>query len=239
MIRYSSIISLPNLRLYFHQDIFAEEYLMVAGGRTPELSWLKAAAAGRTLYCIDHGADACRAAGLSPSFFIGDGDSSGEDTLKWLQSSNAELRRYPPEKDETDTQLALELAAKKKDAFVVLSGGFGGRFDHLFSLLYSFVGSNVRGCLADEREFLFVLRGGEGVEMELAAVPQSVSLLPLSPECTGVNLSGVHWPLSDAVLHQENPFAVSNRLASADNRIKAENGSGLLAVYLCWNESGI
>ena len=114
MIRYPSIISLPNLRLYFHQDIFAEEYFMVAGGHTPELSWLKAAAAGRTLYCVDHGADACRAAGLSPSFFIGDGDSAGEDTLKWLQSSNAEIRRYPPEKDKTDTQLALELVAKKR-----------------------------------------------------------------------------------------------------------------------------
>ena len=239
MIRYPSIISLPNLRLYFHQDIFAEEYFMVAGGRTPELSWLKAAAAGRTLYCVDHGADACRAAGLSPSFFIGDGDSAGEDTLKWLQSSNAEIRRYPPEKDKTDTQLALELVAKKKDDFVILSGCFGGRFDHLFSLLYSFVGSSVRGCLADEREFLFVLRGGESVEIELDAVPQSVSLLPLSLECTGVSLSGVHWPLSGAVLRQDNPYAVSNRLASAENRIKAENGSGILAFYLCWNESGI
>ena len=239
MIRYASAISLPNLRLYFHQDRPLKEYLLVAGGRTPEIQWLKASAVGREVWCVDHGADSCRTAGLSPSLFIGDGDSAKQDTIDWLTSLDTEIMRFPPEKDRTDTQLALELFADKKDAFVVLSGGFGGRFDHLFSLLYSFVGSKVRGCIADGREFLFVLRDGESVEIELDAVPQSVSLLPLSPECAGVSLSGVHWPLSGTVLRQENPYTVSNRLAAAENRIKVQNGGGILAFYLCWSESGI
>lgn len=238
MIRYASQISLPSLQLYFPHEMATKEYLLVAGGRPPSVSWLKDAAVNRTLCCIDHGADICRVADLVPSLFIGDGDSTNKDTLQWLQSLDTEIKLFSPEKDKTDTQLMLERFAGKKDAFVTLSGGFGGRFDHLFSLLYSFVGTNVRGCLADEQEFLFLLRGGESVELETNAVPQSVSLLTLSSQCTGVNISGVHWPLSDAVLRQEQPYAISNRLASPEQHIMVKNGSGILAVYLCWNESG-
>ncbi len=238
MIRYASTISLPNLRLYFYRET-DKEVLLVSGGRAPSPDWLKAASANRTVWCVDHGADACRKAALSPAYFIGDGDSANADTLKWLKTADTPMKLFPTEKDKTDTQLALDLLAEKKDAFVVLSGGFGGRFDHLFSILYSFVGSHLCGCLADEREFLFLLRDGESVELETDAVPQSVSLLPLSTECTGVSLGGAHWPLSDAVLQREKPYAVSNRLESPDRRITVTNGSGILALYLCWNESGI
>ena len=239
MIRYPSSISLPDLRLYFPQNISSKEYLLVAGGRPPSISWLKATAADRTLYCIDHGADVCRTAGLAPSLYIGDGDSVNADTLTWMRSLNIETRLFPPEKDKTDTQLALEILTKKKDAFVVLSGCFGGRFDHLFSLLYSFVGANIHGCLADEREFLLILRDSESVELDMDYVPESISLLPLSAECTGVSLSGVHWPLSDAILYQQNPYAISNRPESQNQRITVTNGNGLLALYLCRNESGM
>ena len=238
MIRYPSVISLPNLRLYFQHEILSQEYLLVSGGRAPEQSWLRESAVGRTVCCVDHGADACRAANLPPSFFVGDGDSVTEDTQRWLRSIGAECRRFPPEKDETDTQLALAFLAERKASFIVLSGGFGGRFDHLFSLLYSFIGSKLYGCMADEHEFLFLLRDGESVEIETDIVPQSVSLLPLSPQCVGVSLNGVHWPLSEAVLRQEHPYAVSNRMASG-RRIAVTNGKGNLGIYLCWKESGL
>lgn len=238
MIRYPSVISLPNLRLYFQQDVLSQEYLLVSGGRAPDESWLRASAAGRMVCCVDHGADVCHAAKLSPLFFVGDGDSMKAETQSWLRSVGTEFRMFPTEKDETDTQLALAFLAERKASFIVLSGGFGGRFDHLFSLLYSFVGSGIYGCIADEREFLFVLRDGESVKVETDIIPKSVSLLPLSSQCAGVSLNGVHWPLSDALLRQENPYAVSNRMSS-ERRVAVTNGKGILGVYLCWNESGI
>lgn len=233
MIRYSSTISLPNIRLYFDPKKTLKEYLLVSGGRPPSASWLRAAAAGRGVYCIDHGADACRAAGLVPSAFIGDCDSVGADTRQWINSLDVEIDRFPAEKDKTDTQLALERFREQQDAFIILTGGFGGRFDHLFSLLYSFAGTKLRGCIADDFELIAILHGPDAVETELQAVPKSVSLLPLSPQCTGVCLSGVHWPLSGAVLHQNNPYAVSNRLETS-NRVTVQNQTGMLAFYLCW-----
>lgn len=234
MIRYASIISLPNIRLYFHREKFSKEYLLITGGRPPAVSWLQDAAADRAVYCIDHGADVCRAANLTPSLFIGDCDSVSADTRKWIRALDVEISQFPAEKDKTDTQLALDLFKKEQDIFVIMTGGFGGRFDHLFSLLHSFAGTHLQGCIADDLEFLLILRDEETVEMELQTAPKSVSLLPLSAQCTGVHLNGVHWPLRDAVLSQSNPYAISNRLEAADDRITIRNQTGILAVYLCW-----
>ena len=237
MIRYPYVISLPNIKIDLTQNDFSGEYLLVAGGRAPSSAWLKAASANRRLYAIDSGADACRAAGLVPELFIGDGDSAKRDTLSWIEDSHVACKRFPPEKDKTDTQLALEMVAKNRSPFVILTGGFGKRFDHAFSLLYSFVGAGLCGCLADDHEFLFVLREDDGIVLETLSTPKSISLLPLTPECRGVSIDGVHWPLADAILRQDKPYAISNRLAPSANRITAENKTGVLGIYLCWDES--
>lgn len=237
MIRHSSPISLPNIRLDFSQKSFSENYLLVAGGRAPADSWLHEAATGRVLFSIDRGADACLSAKVLPSLYIGDNDSVSPDTLEWIHNSHIETKCFLSEKDKTDTQLALDLLAEQQDAFVVLSGGFGGRFDHAFSLLYSLAGTNLHGCIADDCEFLLVLRDGDAVTLHLSSIPKSVSLLPLSPVCSGVSIDGVHWPLVDATLRQHDPYAVSNRLSSPDQCIAAKNGNGILALYLCWDES--
>ena len=237
MIRYLYVISLPNIKIHLTENDFSGEYLLVAGGRTPSSAWLKEASMNRRIYAIDHGADACRTADLVPELFIGDGDSATRETLAWIEDSHVESRRFPPEKDKTDTQLALEIVAENHNPFVILGGGFGRRFDHAFSLLYSFVGSGLHGCLADDHEFLFILRESDGIMLETSSTPKSVSLLPLTPECQGVSIDGVHWPLSDAVLRQNNPYAISNRLAPSANRITVKNKTGVLGIYLCWDES--
>lgn len=237
MIRYPYVISLPNIKLHLLQNDCSAEYVIVAGGRAPSSAWLREAAANRVLCAVDRGADVCRSAALVPELFIGDGDSASSDTLSWLERSDVICKRYPVDKDKTDTQLALETIAENRNPFVILAGGFGGRFDHAFSLLYSFVGANLHGCLADNHEFLFVLRENDEVCLELLSAPESISLLPLTPECGGVFIDGVHWPLSDAVLRQDHPYAISNRLTSSAHLITAKNRTGLLALYLCWDES--
>lgn len=239
MIRHASAISLPNIRLDFSPKTFREEYLLVAGGREPAASWLHEAAKERVLFGIDKGADACRAAGALPSLYIGDSDSVNPDTLEWINNAHVETKRFPTEKDKTDTQLALDLLAEKHDAFVILSGGFGGRFDHAFSLLYALVGTNLHGCIADDCEFLLILRDEDAVTLHLSSIPKSISLLPLSPVCSGVSIDGVHWPLTGATLRQHEPYAISNRLSSSDHRIAIKNGKGILALYLCWDEAAL
>jgi len=230
------MISLPNIRLYFLQNILFREYLFLAGGRAPAKFWLQKTAAGRTIYCIDHGADSCHSLNLIPAVFVGDCDSVQDDTREWLKRLPVKMHQFPSDKDKTDTQLAFDLLENKKEAFIILSGAFGGRLDHLFSVLYSFVNANVCGCIADDHEFIFILRKDEQITLDLEIPPKSISLLPLSPECEGVSLTGVHWPLHNAALNQNNLYAISNRLSPDGHRISAANKTGILALYLCWNE---
>ena len=48
------------------------------------------------------------------------------------------IKKFNPEKDFTDTQLALQQASSADESnYAILTGCFGGRMDHLFSNIFS------------------------------------------------------------------------------------------------------
>ena len=81
---------------------------------------------------------------------------------------------------------------------ILASGIWGGRFDHLYSNVYTLLGvKKQRDCrviLADDKEFMLLLTECESVELKLQAVAEAVSVLPLS-DSTTVDFTGVRWPL--------------------------------------------
>ena len=56
------------------------------------------------ILCADSGLRHARALGISPDWVLGDFDSSSE------QPEGESVLRYPPEKDDTDTMLAVKQA---------------------------------------------------------------------------------------------------------------------------------
>ena len=75
------------------------------------------------------------------------------------------IDKYPSDKDFTDLQLALFRAGEEGYSSVLVSGCWGGRFDHLWSVVHSAVWARERGtrvlAFADHDEVLFLLSGGE------------------------------------------------------------------------------
>ena len=228
-----NMIVLPHIQAEFSYPLPDKELLLAGGGRPPAPEWLCAAASGRRLWCIDHGIDCCCRAGLLPQRLIGDGDSASQEAWHWAMLHNVEIAKFPPEKDYTDTQLTLEMAAGE-NSFVILTAALGGRFDHAYSTIFSFGSSGLKGCIADDREAVFFLHTEESVRLALSKKPKAISLLPVSAEVTGVNISGVHWELEDVVLTQSCPYAVSNE--AEENVLSVSVGMGILAVYICWQE---
>lgn len=228
-------IDLPEITLSFTLQQWESELLLVTGGRPPTVDWLRETATGRTLWCADHGVDVCRRAELCPVYLIGDADSADAEAWQWAERQGAVSETFPPEKDFTDTELALQKMRKERPGpFVAIIGAFGGRLDHAFSTLYSLVGSGLPGLLADDKELLLLLRSGDAITGQTKKTPLALSLLPLSKECSGVSLTGVRWPLCDARLTQDCPNAVSNRLASPEGRFSLSLQKGCLALYVCW-----
>lgn len=205
----------------------------------PEIPWLlDCSSTVDHIQCIDHGIDACRQAELIPEILIGDLDSARKDSIAWARSLNVPIERHPVDKDLTDTQLALERIERAVDPidklpFVIITGAFGGRLDHLYANLFTCAHANVRTCLADQHEVVLFIRSGESIVVELFENPIALSLLPITDPCLGVSIDGVHWQLDHADLHQALPNAISNRVEQ--DRICISIERGILAICLTFH----
>lgn len=234
---------LPQLRCTFDKELPDSQVLLVAGGRQPASKWLAQAATQFPVWCIDSGIDICHVNHIIPERLIGDGDSATSQGWSWGKELGIPVETYPPEKNLTDLQLALQtVGLLHGEAMVVVTGVWGGRFDHAFSNIYSLKGSEafgIRGCCADEKEVLILLKGKDSVAIDMVTCPEVVSLLPLSSECSGVCIDGVHWPLVDVQLHDTLPYAVSNRPSQLGTAITVNIKAGWLGIYLCWDEKGL
>ncbi len=236
-------ITIPQCTVVF-QQAEAETVVLVAGGRAPAASWLASMAQLYPIWAVDRGADICRAAAVVPEILLGDADSSETSSWQWLEALKVPTVRYPVDKDYTDLQLALrELAVQRSDAAVLLTGGWGGRFDHAWSNVFSLLQATDSGLsiagIVDQAEAMFFLPGGQQLDIEFVQQPKTISLIPLTPVCRQVTSQGVHWPLEGIDLSMQAPAAISNRLAVGAQKIRVGLSEGSLGIYCCWQETGL
>lgn len=212
-----------------------ETYFVTAGGRRPDLNWLQKAAAGYNVYCADAGGACCLEAGIVPQRLYGDGDSAGAEVYKKLAAQGTKIFQYPPAKDDTDLQLVLQQCT---GCNLIVSGIWGGRFDHLYSNVFSLLGYKAKhGCqviMADEQEVMLLLQASESVHVSINKLQnvEAVSLLPLSNEVQ-VNIAGVRWPLQKAKLQLLYPYAISNEPLGD---FTCDCLAGAVGLYLCFTE---
>ena len=223
----TNILKLPQLEIFYPVAI-GQEILFTAGGRRPSDKYFIEVSRGRKIFAVDKGIEICRDLNILTEFLIGDFDSAENSAVNWARENKIPIERHPVDKDFTDTQLALNLVDEKD--FVILTGIFGGRFDHLFSNVFTCATSKIRICLADEREIIFFVKSGEIFDVKFFVRPKNLSLLPMTEFVEGVTLKNVHWELDGATLRQNFPNAVSNRVES--DEIKISVSTGTLAVYL-------
>ena len=213
--------------------------MLVLGGRPPEIDWLKDASHDfKEIWTADSGGEVCRKAGLLPQCLIGDFDSICEGEKEWLISHGTEIIEYPEEKDLTDYQLCLEIASKKGKKNVFVTGGWGGRFDHAYSNLYSALRGMEFGvrviCIADENESLFYVYSSESIEINYKKTPYAFSLIALTPSCI-VSVNGAKWKLSYSQITQKYPYAISNK--PENNNIKIDVHEGAVGIYTTMRNS--
>ena len=221
------------------------ELICIGGGRPPTPEWLsllvqhKKNYTNHPVWAIDRGVDICHALKLPPAHLIGDGDSADPTAWHWAEEQNTEIHAFPPEKDFTDTELALHIAAQNDPcSLVILTAAFGGRLDHLMSTAAVAAHATIPCVLADERETLFYLHAGESLTITCDMPPRAISLLPFTEECTGVTTHGLYWELRDACITNRASLAISNVLARENTKktFAVSIKSGVLGVYLCHKE---
>jgi thiamine pyrophosphokinase len=167
-------------------------------------------------------------AGLRPDVVVGDGDSLDAETIEALRLGGVEVQLFPPEKNESDTELAVREAVRRGADRVDIAGGLGGtRFDHALAnvLLLGSPDLEADVALVDGPTTVRVI-GSRGAQ-ELVVVGRAgdwVSLLPLSEQADGVTTHGLAYPLDGATLRQGPTLGLSNELTADDATVRVERG---------------
>lgn len=224
-------LSLPQLTIYGEKYRQAP-WLLFTGGRAPTAGWVKKLPPAGKVFAADHGLDCCRKNSIIPDYILGDGDSAAPDTWTWGKNLGVPIEEFPVAKDLTDTQLAL--TKMKKAPLILITGAFGGRFDHLYSLMFSCAQQKVPCIISDEQETIAFVKKDEELTFHFNVQPQAISLLPFTAACTGVNINNVRWPLASATITQAFPNAVSNELLPDRSNLTVSIKQGILGIYCHW-----
>ena len=182
----------------------------------------------------DGGAHHCAALGLRPAVLVGDLDSIAPELLTEYEKAGVVIERHPPRKDETDLELAVRRAVADGATEILLLGALGGRLDQTLAnlLLPARTDWPVPILLADGTQLARVLRGGEATTLHGAA-GDTVSVVPMSADVTGITYTGLEYPLVNATLRLGSTQGVSNRLIGESATIRITSG-----ILLVVQESG-
>ncbi len=189
-----------------------------------------ALASADMIIAADSGAAAALAAGRVPAIVVGDFDSLAAPLQQQLQGKSVFVHAKV-EKDETDSELAIQTALEQGADRITLLGALGGaRFDHTLANILLLAGfAHVHIQIIDGPSRCWLLRG-PGRTIITGEPEDLVSLLPLTGDALGVKSSGLYYALSGETLHFGKPRGVSNKLTGNEAVVSLTSGL-LLVIY--------
>lgn len=202
--------------------------VLFAGGN---LYKMPSIAAEDLVIAIDSGLEHCLTAELKPHVVMGDFDSASAAALAWAEKQQVEFIPYPPAKDKTDTQLAVEHAIKLGAQEIHLYGALGSRFDHSLAnvqLLLYIAKLGAYGLVSDGRQKVYLLQDEMWLEPE---AQMCFSILPLTLELEGLTIRGARYPLTDAQISLGDTRTISNEFMKQPVQLSLKKGIAL--VFLC------
>ena len=179
------------------------------------------------ILCADSGLRHARALGISPDWVLGDFDSSSE------QPEGESVLRYPPEKDDTDTQSTLNLAIRRGAKNILILGATGGRLDHFIGnmgLLGYGRQKGVNVILADAQNYICLVENGHIIRKD-SQFGKYVSFFAAGETVEGLTLKGFKYPLDHYRLTTDNcGRTVSNEIQEEKAKVLYEKGSLLMIM---------
>ena len=177
----------------------------------------------------DGGARYASICDVTPDAIIGDMDSLSDFEQQGF--GNIEFVSYPSEKDETDLELTLLYAVEQGADNIVIIGAMGGRMDMTVANILLLTHANLSSCRIElwhgEQTGWIIKPPGEYITGHPG---DTVSLLPLGGNASGVTTQGLKYPLRDEELIFGLARGLSNLMEKPSAHIKLSKGL-LLAVH--------
>lgn len=207
--------------------------IICAGGPEEEIIPLAPFVNEETMFIgADRGTLHILRAGIIPDAAVGDFDSVSEEEMQQIESANCLIERRPPEKDETDTELALALACSWKPEKIILTGVTGGRLDHMFSALqllvrHVVVMDAVQLTILNRQNELTLLQEGTHHVQRDDRFPY-VSFFSVTESVRGITLSGMKYEVDAEGICLGDTRFTSNEIVRASCTISIGAGICLM-----------
>lgn len=179
--------------------------------------------------CADGGVNHLLKIGRLPDLWIGDFDSC---RFSDVISANPGLEKVDTvklncDKDVTDTHYACLMAIERGYGDIVIWGAFGGRVDHMLSIIHLLEFLNDKGITAvieDEKNTLRLCSD----TITISKKRKYLSIIPLDSSCIIAKTEGLKYPLENYELPRSVSKGISNEITGTDALISVKFGLALI-----------
>lgn len=191
---------------------------------------------GDFLVAVDGGLHHLKRLGLKPDLLIGDLDSVDASDLVEIMDVGIEVQRFPPAKDQTDLELALEYTLKNGYAQIVIAYPFGERVDHTLGNLSLLSRPDLAGktlSLDDGQMEARLLDASASLTTQPGDL---ISLIAWGIPVEGIITKGLQYSLKNESLVPWQTRGISN--VALTNSIEIDFRSGRLLIIRTKSHSG-
>lgn len=168
--------------------------------------------------------------GQIPDLLVGDFDSAEQEVLDFFIKKQVPFERHKPQKDATDTELALCRALDRGSTEIHILGGTGTRLDHTLGNI------RVLGLALERKIPCYLVNATNRIRLvQHEAVLQReeqfgkyVSILPFTTALKGLTLRGFQYPLEQAVMEGYHALGASNEIVSPQAVISIVDGVAIV-----------
>lgn len=182
------------------------------------------------IIAVDKGLESLYKLGVLPHHIVGDFDSVNSTMLRFYNDKRVLIHKYNPEKDYTDTDIAVQLAIKLNSKSITIIGATGSRIDHTLAnihILCSCLEKGISCQILDSNNKIYLINSN--IKLEKSNVfGKYISLIPLTNTVKGVTLDGFKYPLKNHTLKIGESLGISNEII--DDIAIIEIKSGILIV---------
>lgn len=189
------------------------------------------------LIAADKGLEFFQEVSWIPDLVIGDFDSlseKGSDFLEFLKKeTDTRIIRLNVEKDDSDTQSAVNHAIEQKAGFIAILGATGSRFDHMLAnlgLLLLGEEKGVKIVILDPDNYITLVSSGTVLERE-KQFGDYISFFPVGGIVHSLTLEGFRYPLQGHdLLPSDSGLTVSNEIREETAKITYRDGKLLMIM---------
>lgn len=186
------------------------------------------------LIAADRGYEFFLSVGLLPDLAVGDFDSLSESGRKALdQMTGDQVVRLKPEKDDSDTQSAMNLAINRGAKRIAILGATGSRMDHMLANIGLFLLAKERGAsvtIVDANNYMELADNGT-ILKRAEQFGKYVSFFPIGGDVTGLTLKGFKYSLEKYHLRtMDSGLTVSNEILEENALVTYQSGRLLMIM---------